>query len=51
MNKEELIPRLVTEFGYPHQGARIVSDKLVIASHQIKDVYTEFLETGAVPTI
>ena len=49
MDENELIPRLVAEFGYPPKGAQLVAQKLVNCTPQIKDAFEKFWQNGEMP--
>jgi hypothetical protein len=51
MKANELIPRLINEFGYPPQGAQIIADKLANSTSQIQTIFNKFWEDGNVPDI
>jgi hypothetical protein len=51
MNKDDLIPRLISEFGYPPKGAQIVGEKLVKSSPQIQQAFIRFWEAGEIPSM
>jgi hypothetical protein len=48
MQENELIPRLISEFGYPPNGAKLVADKLMNSSPEIQESFVQFWETGEV---
>jgi hypothetical protein len=51
MNENELIPRLITEFHYPPQGAKIIAEKLVNSMPEIQKAFLNFWEKGEVPLL
>lgn len=51
MNENELIPRLVAEFGYPLKGAQLVAEKLVSSTPQIQEVFVKYWERGEIPLL
>ena len=51
MDAQSLIPRLVSEFGYPQTGAQLVANKLVNCSPQVAVAFTEWWESGDLPEL
>lgn len=51
MNENELIPRLISEFHYPPQGANIIAQKLVNCSPDLQNAFITFWETGEIPPL
>jgi hypothetical protein len=51
MKKDELIPRLISEFNYPQSGAEIVAEKIIKSSPIVQKAFNEFWESGTIPEI
>ncbi len=51
MDAQSLIPRLVSEFGYPQAGAQLVADKLENCSPEIQAAFWEWWNTGSLSEI
>ncbi len=49
MDAQSLIPRLVSEFGYPQTGAQLVANKLANCSPQIAVAFTGWWESRDLP--
>lgn len=47
----ELLPRLTTEFNYPEKGARIVANKLVVCTPQVKAAFMQWWQGGELPDL
>jgi hypothetical protein len=45
---EELIPRLIDEFGYPEKGAKLVVGKLNTCNPAIQQAFWEWWQSGLV---
>lgn len=46
MEEKDLVPRLVSEFGYPERGARVVAEDLVKCSPQVKEAFASWWNDG-----
>lgn len=51
INANELIPRLISEFGYPPNGAQMIAEKLINCTPQIQVAFTIFWEKGEFPNM
>lgn len=48
---EELVSRLIFEFGYPEEGAKLVAEKLAACQPEIKEAFLKWWDEGQLGTI
>ena len=46
LSLEFLVPRLIAEFGYPAEGARIVAEKIAACGPQVRAAFAMWWQTG-----
>jgi hypothetical protein len=51
MDEQKLIPRLMSEFDYPYQGAQLVVVKLQNSNQQIQTAFQIWWEGGELPDL
>ena len=51
MNENEIITRLISQYGYPQNGAEIIAKKLIDSSPQVQQVFNVFWESGEIPVL
>lgn len=51
MDAEGLIPRLISEFNYPPQGARLIAAKLVHLTPPVREAFLTWWTEGTTPQL
>jgi hypothetical protein len=46
---EELLARLISEFGYPEKGAELIADKLYACNSIIQQAFWDWWQSGLIP--
>lgn len=51
MNTNELVPRLMSEFGYPPAGAELVASKLINLTSPLDEAFLTWWTSGSMPEL
>lgn len=51
MDKDNLITRLIVEFGYPPKGAALLAEKIFALSADMFEIFSIWWENGIVPNV
>lgn len=51
IDPDSLLPRLLAEFGYPEEGARLVATDLCNSTPQVQSAFLRWWTTGEVPRL
>ena len=51
LEPSDLIPRLISEFGYSFDGAKLVAQKLCICPPKIKDAFQKWWTDGSISPV
>ena len=51
LDEQALIPRLIEEFGYPPEGAKLVASDLTACGEPVASAFADWWETGTMPSV